>query len=783
MRRPRILHLRASNFVGGPEQQLLRYAQRERHSDFELTLGSFVGSAEGIDFLRAVQESGLRALSLPANSLASSYRALAKLLQERQFDLVCAHGYKADILSLAAGRSTGTPVACFLRGWTGENRKVRLYEGADRFVLRFADRVVCLSGLQAVKLSKRASLEKKIRVVTNAIDVPAVDDGSRIRARSELRRRLHLPQNCQVVATGGRLSQEKGLGDFLQAVSLIALQSGDSRFVIFGEGVERCDLESSALALGIKRLVVFAGFHRDLRNLLPGVDLLVNPSLSEEMPNIVLEAMAAAVPVLATRVGGLGEIAGTYGAVGLVPPGQPAILAQEMVRLLGDSALAKDLGCSGQRRVVEAYSLERQCSQFHALYKELLAWPATRTVSLPVEIQTANACSSEALPFLSIVMPVRNEERHIGRVLSQLESQDYPHDRYEILVADGNSSDGTAKAVEAFGRSSSISVRLLENPAQLSSAGRNVGARNSSGEFVIYLDGHCDIPNVSMLRDAVDLFTTTGADCLCRPQPLHMSGNTNFQNVVANVRATALGHGVDSTIYTEDWEGPVNPSSSGACYRRSVFGRIGDYDESFDACEDVEFNFRVFQAGLSSYFSPRLKVLYQPRPTLRSLWRQMTRYGRGRYHLVRKHPRAFSFAQLLPALFLIWFAFSAAGAFYSSRVSLIFIGTVLTYLVVVLGFTVRLAIRYGRRYLLQAPAVYALIHVGLGTGFLAALVSELFGRRRSGNNYVNRVSANSQPAATAMQNTGSNDKGSAPKISQLAECQIDEATVPRTYRG
>jgi succinoglycan biosynthesis protein ExoA len=791
MRRARILHLRASNFVGGPEHQLLRYARLERDGEFELTLGSFVGPGEGADFMRAVEDSRLQALSLPAKSVVSSFRALVELIRERQFDLLCAHGYKADILSIAAGRLTGTPVACFLRGWTGENRKVRLYENADKLALFFADRIVCLSQLQALKLSKQASLAKKVRIIANAIDVPEIDDGSRLRAGTELRRRLGLPPNCQVVATGGRLSPEKGVSDFLHAISLIAPQFKETRFVIFGEGVERLDLDNTASALGIKKQVIFAGFHPDLRSLLPGVDLLVNPSHSEEMPNIVLEAMAAGVPVLATRVGGLEEISGSNGALRLVPPGKPPVLAQEISHLLSKSALANELGCAGQRRAKEAYSLDRQRSQFHALYQELIARPQTTANSAPVEIPVVAPSSwkrpfhvGEPLPFLSIVMPVRNEEHHVGDVLSQLASQNYPHDRFEILVVDGNSTDGTAEVVEVFARAASVSVRMLENPAQLSSAGRNIGARNSSGEFVIYVDGHCHIPNASMLRDHVDLFEKTGADCLCRPQPLTMPGNTGFQNVVANARATALGHGLDSTVYAADWEGPVNPSSSGSSYRRSVFDLIGYYDESFDACEDVEFNFRLFEAGVSSYLSPRLTVLYQPRRTLGSLGQQMIRYGRGRYRLMRKHPRAFSAGQIIPALFLIWLAFTGAASFYSSRVLLVFVGTLLLYLSVVLGFSARLAFRYGWRYLFQAPAVYAVIHMGLGTGILMELVSNLLGRRKPRNNPVDSVSVHVEPSASVAQSLGAScDKRAAAKMQEFAEHHGNVASPRRIPRG
>src|ERR1700680_1163159 len=104
------------------------------------------------------------------------------------------------------------------------------------------------------------------------------------------------------------------------------------------------------------------------------------------------------------------------------------------------------------------------------------------------------------LPFLSIVMPVRQEELHIGAVLAELEIQDYPHDRIEVLVVDGNSTDGTEKVVKEFAQQSSFSVRLLHNPAQLSSAGRNVGVRNARGAYVIFIDGHLHVASKTLLR-------------------------------------------------------------------------------------------------------------------------------------------------------------------------------------------------------------------------------------------------------------------------------------------
>lgn len=729
MRRHRILHLRASNFVGGPEHQLLRYADSERGDDrFDLLLGTFIDRGEGSDFLQAIAARGLGSVSLPATSWGSALRALSKTIVRERIDLLCTHGYRSDVLGLVASRLLHIPCACFLRGWIAENYKVRLYEELDRFAIQFADRIVCLSPSQAKRLSARYHRGEKIRIVCNAIDTPSSDPTLRISSRRELNRRFNLPNNCLIVASAGRLSPEKGVGDFLEAISRIRNVCLDVRFLIFGDGVLRQSLERTACSLSVQNRVTFAGFHPDLRSLLPGLDLLVNPSHSEEMPNIVLEAMAAGVPVVATRVGGVQDIAGPECAVHLVPSNTPDDLAKAIGSLVSNDLLRQRLAEAGRARVKQAFSLAAQRSQFHSLYRELLPWPDSSCdqAQSPAAGKHGASESSRLVPatvdFLSIVVPVRNEESRIDSVLRDLQTQDYPHDRFEVLVVDGNSTDRTATIVEEIAKRAPMSVRLLGNPSQLASSGRNVGAKNAKGEFVIYIDGHCQIPSTTLLRDAVALFEKTKADCLCRPQPLTMAGNTVFQDVVAHARATPLGHARDSTIFNDDWEGPINPSSSGAMYRRGVFDRVGFFDERLDACEDVDFNYRVFKAGLHSFYSSKLRVTYEPRRNLRSFWKQMERYGQGRYRLLGKHPDAFSLSQIIPAAFLVWLAIGGVLSFSSGRIAAVFLASLAVYFGVVLLFSGGLAVKYGWRHVVIAPLVFACIHLGLGAGFLKELL-------------------------------------------------------------
>jgi glycosyltransferase involved in cell wall biosynthesis len=373
-RRIRILHLRTSNFVGGPERQLLQSGDYEREGPLELIFGTLVGETEGGDFARAVQERGLQMLNLPAGTIGD-FGALSKLvryIREHSVALICTHGYQADILGTLAGLRCGIPVAWFLRGWTGEDWKVRVYEKFDRTLLPLATRVVCLSNAQADQLARCRGLARKIRVVHNVVEARSLSDEDRTEVRHRLRMRLGLPNDSFIVATAGRLSPEKGTAFFLQAIPAVAKWFPMARFVVFGSGSLKAQLEERAQKLGLGMSVRFVGFVPDFAELLPGIDVLVNPSLSEVMPNVVLESMAAGVPVVATDVGGVAEIAGPDKAIALIPPKDSPAIARAVSDLLHHPGRIAELGRAGQRRVREAFSPASQKAQLRALYQEMV---------------------------------------------------------------------------------------------------------------------------------------------------------------------------------------------------------------------------------------------------------------------------------------------------------------------------------------------------------------------------------------------------------------------------
>jgi succinoglycan biosynthesis protein ExoA len=322
--------------------------------------------------------------------------------------------------------------------------------------------------------------------------------------------------------------------------------------------------------------------------------------------------------------------------------------------------------------------------------------------------------------FVSVIVPVRNEELFLEATLRALERQRYPADAFEVVVVDGQSQDGTVAVVRRL-QDEFRNLRLLYNPKRLSSAARNIGVRHAGGDFVVIIDGHCELQNRDYLRNLVEVFETRRVESVGRPQPLDVTGATPLQTAIALARGSRLGHNPGSHIYSDEG-GYVPPQSVAVAYHREVFDRVGHFDEAFDACEDVEFNHRIAQAGMRCYLAPQLTVRYHPRGSLAGLCYQMLRYGRGRARLLLKHPDTFAVAPLVPAMFLVTLAASFALGLVAPPFAGLFCLTVLTYCWTVVVAALLLGVR-GRALQLTPllPVVFLSIHVGAGWGVLREL--------------------------------------------------------------
>jgi len=344
-------------------------------SEFRNAFISFSEDGRCADFLNRAEKRGFHARMLRFDTprLISSLHELTVLLRDFETDILCCRGYKANLVGRLAARKIGIPVFAVSHGWTSENLKVRAYEALECFGFRFMDRVVCVSQSQAEKVCRKGIARERVVTIPDAVQTNrfAHPDPT---YRQVLRRFFARPPS-RIVGAAGRLSREKGFGILVEAAARLKRTNPDIGFVLFGEGVLRHKLAQQITARGLDETFVLAGFRSDLDQFLPHLDLVALPSFTEGLPNVVLEAFAAAVPVVASAVGGTPEIVRSGENGLLVPPGNPEALAQAIRNMFASESRCKEMGRSGRELIRERFTFKAQSLAYQELLKGLVSQP------------------------------------------------------------------------------------------------------------------------------------------------------------------------------------------------------------------------------------------------------------------------------------------------------------------------------------------------------------------------------------------------------------------------
>lgn len=364
--RPHILLLGDTLQVGGMEGQLVEVATRLDRSRWNL----HVACVRALGPLRTrLEAAGVRPWSCGPRSFKSPglvlaiYR-LARDLRARRIHLLHAFDMYSNILGVLAARLAG------VRAVIASQRELpALRQGlerlAQRVVLPLASHVLVNSEAIAEDLSRlRVARPRRIVVIPNGVDL------ARFRPMPT---RQHSPNGRMVVGTLANLRPEKAIQDLLRAAVLVRQRCPDARCAVWGDGPSRAELERLVDALGLGGVVELRGPTGAPEVALRELGIFVLPSLSEGCPNVLLEAMATGLPVVATNVGGSAGVVQDQETGLLVPPGDPAQLAQAIVRLIEDPAQAAHLARQARRRVHSDFSIERMVDRIQALYERALA--------------------------------------------------------------------------------------------------------------------------------------------------------------------------------------------------------------------------------------------------------------------------------------------------------------------------------------------------------------------------------------------------------------------------
>lgn len=372
MRPLRILHVITSLDVGGAQHHLLSLVTGLRRRGYEADLAFFKNPS----LLPRFADTGARVYPLSARGIRAALLVprLAAILSRGRYDVVHTHLLKADACGAIAGALARTPLR--IASKHNDERILRnpVVSVMHSLVSRLNHRVVVLSDYVGEYVASRGGVDgARITRVYYGLPTTSVareEDGWRLRSE------FGVPPDAPLAVTVGRLAEQKGLTYLLEAMRLVGQKLPGARLLVVGDSQDgrdryKQDLLKLADTLGLRQSVRFTGVRDDVPAIMQAADLFVMASLWEGFGLVFLEAMAAARPVIATRVSAVPEVVDHNVSGLLVPPRDPRALAEAMLVLLSDPNLARRMGQAGLARLRSRFTEERMIDEIENLYLQL----------------------------------------------------------------------------------------------------------------------------------------------------------------------------------------------------------------------------------------------------------------------------------------------------------------------------------------------------------------------------------------------------------------------------
>ncbi len=369
-----IFHIIDSAGIYGAEMVLLNLLQEQLRMGLNPLLCSIGDLGEQQKPLEdAAELRGIKVcrLRLPRGLKFKSSFAIMSEVRNSKADIIHLHGYKDTILvGLLPRLFRKIPTIRTLHGWTSKTRwsKIWLYETLDRFCLKRIDGIVSVNEMLVDQVQRYV---KKVPILPIENGIPPLHF-ARERIIEEEDELAGFCQDAFVIGGIGRFSKEKGFIFLLKAISILTAKRPEIKLILIGEGEQQQEMDNIIQAEGLAKHVFFAGYKQNAARYLPLFDLFVMPSLTEGLPIVLLEAMQAGVPVVATEVGGVPMVLGQGEYGELVEPGNHESLAHAMMQAIDNNIDALSRARKAKEIALNRYSSERMAGNYLEFYNSVL---------------------------------------------------------------------------------------------------------------------------------------------------------------------------------------------------------------------------------------------------------------------------------------------------------------------------------------------------------------------------------------------------------------------------
>lgn len=328
--------------------------------------------------------------------------------------------------------------------------------------------------------------------------------------------------------------------------------------------------------------------------------------------------------------------------------------------------------------------------------------------------------------MISVVVPIYNEEKYIDKCVQSIVAQDFPKDELEVVFVDGMSKDRTREILAAWVEKYPF-MRVVDNPRQIVPPAMNIGIRAAHGDIIIRLDAHAAFPTnyFSELVHHLNALDADNVGGVCRTLPM---ADTPLCRSIAAVLSSPFGMGNSYFRIGSDQIRQVDTVPFG-CFRRSLFDRIGFFDEELIRNQDDEFNGRIVKNGGKIFLLPHLVIDYFARDKVKKVWSMFYQYGLFKPLVNKKLGSPATVRQFFPMLFVLGLVLGLALSFVSRWILIPYVAVVALYLLLSFGIGIKTACReHCWPMAFQMPWLFFVVHCGYGIGYLQGIAKVLLHR-------------------------------------------------------